>query len=79
MMRNWKLYLGITAAAVVVSLSTGCEKLKARDQLNRGVQAYKGAKYAEAVEHFKTSVDLDPTFPTARLYLATAYMSQYNP
>jgi len=79
MMRNWKLYLGITAAAVVVSLSTGCEKLKARDQLNRGVQAYKGAKYAEAVEHFKTSVDLDPTFPTARLYLATAYMSQYIP
>ncbi|MCC6367976.1 MAG: hypothetical protein IT165_31005 [Bryobacterales bacterium] len=79
MMRNWKLYLGVAAAAVVVSLSTGCEKLKARDHLNRGVQAYKGAKYAEAVEHFKTSVELDPTFPTARLYLATAYMSQYIP
>jgi tetratricopeptide (TPR) repeat protein len=79
MMRNWKLYLGVAAAAAVVSLSTGCEKLKARDHLNRGVQAYKGAKYAEAVEHFKTSVELDPTFPTARLYLATAYMSQYIP
>jgi len=56
-----------------------CEKLKARDELNKGVQAFKGAKYAEAVEHFKVSVDLDPTFPTARLYLATAYMSQYIP
>ena len=31
------------------------------------------------MEHFKKAVDLDPDFPTARLYLATAYMSQYIP
>ena len=59
--------------------ATGCQKLKARDQLNKGVQAFKNAQYPEAVEHFKTAVELDPTFPTARLYLATAYMSQYIP
>lgn len=68
------LILGISAL-----LATGCEKLKARDQLNKGVQAYKNAQYPQAVENFKTAVDLDPTFPTARLYLATAYMSQYIP
>lgn len=71
------------AAAILVvavsSVSIGCEKLRARDHLNKGVQAYKSARYAEAVEHFKTSVDLDPTFATSRLYLATAYMSQYIP
>ena len=33
----------------------------------------------EAVEKFKTAVELDPTFTTARLYLATAYMQQYIP
>jgi tetratricopeptide (TPR) repeat protein len=60
-------------------LSTGCEKLKARDNLNKGVQAFKSAKYNNAVEHFKEAVRLDPDFPTARLYLATAYMSQYIP
>ena len=60
-------------------LSTGCEKLKARDNLNKGVQAFKSAKYNSAVEHFKEAVRLDPDFPTARLYLATAYMSQYIP
>jgi Tfp pilus assembly protein PilF len=62
-----------------VLLSTGCEKLKARDNLNKGVQAFKTAKYNAAVEHFKEAVRLDPDFPTARLYLATAYMSQYIP
>ena len=44
-------------------LSTGCEKLKARDHLNKGVQAFKSAKYTQAVEHFKEAVQLDPTSP----------------
>src|SRR5579871_3337274 len=70
------LVVGIAAAALV---ATGCDKLKARDNLNKGVQAYKGAKYADAVEFFKKSVDLDPTNVNGRLYLATAYMSQYIP
>jgi tetratricopeptide (TPR) repeat protein len=72
--------LGIVAGlAVLAFVSTGCEKLKARDHLNKGVAAFKSAKYPDAVEHFKQAVDLDPTFPTARLYLASAYMSQYIP
>jgi Tfp pilus assembly protein PilF len=50
-----------------------------RYDLNLGVQAFKGARYSEAVEYFKKAVELDPEFPTARLYLATAYMSQYIP
>ena len=48
-------------------VATGCEKLKARDNLNKGVQAFKSAKYTQAVEHFKEAVRLDPEFPTARL------------
>jgi len=43
------------------------------------VQAFKNAQYPLAVEHFKTAVELDPKFATARLYLATAYMQQYIP
>src|SRR5438552_624203 len=69
----------IAMVAVVALAGTGCEKLKSRDQLNKGVQAFKSAQYPEAVEHFKTAVQLDPTFPVARLYLATAYMQQYIP
>ncbi len=73
------MILAVAAAILLMVVGTGCEKLKSRDQLNKGVQAYVGAKYPEAVEHFKESVRLDPTFATARLYLATAYMSQYIP
>src|ERR1700692_1790690 len=71
----------VLAAALValVTLTSGCQKLRARDNLNRGVQAFKATKYADAVEYFKKDVELDPEFPTARLYLATAYMSQYIP
>jgi len=75
-----KANLSVLACLAVLSLvATGCQKLKARDHLNKGVQAFKTAKYSQAVDHFKEAVQLDPEFPTARLYLATAYMSQYIP
>jgi tetratricopeptide (TPR) repeat protein len=68
-------------AAVVLALFSlaGCNKLRARDQLNKGVQAYKNAKYEEAIERFKNAVALDPALNVARLYLATAYANQYIP
>jgi tetratricopeptide (TPR) repeat protein len=69
----------ILAAAGLAVLATSCTQLKARNQINQGVAAFKSAQYPEAVEHFKTAVELDPTFVTARLYLATAYMQQYVP
>ncbi len=76
-----KILVSLAAAAVLVlaGASAGCRKLEARDNLNKGVQAFKNAKYADAVEFFKRAIELDPTYPTAKLYLATAYMSQYIP
>ena len=64
---------------LLIVAGTGCDKLKSRDRLNRGVQAYKSAKYADAVDYFKEAVALDPANLNGRLYLATAYMSQYIP
>ena len=71
----------VLAAAFLAMLTmvTGCSRLKARDQLNKGVAAYKNAKYEEAIGHFQTAVNLDPTLPMARLYLATAYAQQVVP
>ncbi len=72
----------ITTALVTLGLlafASGCDKLKARDSLNKGVQAYKATKYEEAARKFKESIDADPTFEVARLYLATSYMSQWIP
>jgi len=69
------------AAAVLVLLATGvgCNKLQARDQLNKGVQAYKSAHYEQAINHFKKAVEYDPKLVNARLYLATAYANQVIP
>src|SRR5262245_52129611 len=71
--------LCVAAIAALSLATTGCEKLKARDNLNRGVQAYKNAKYPDAIAYFQKAVELDPAFPTTHLYLATAYMTQYIP
>src|SRR5215472_11909018 len=78
-MRKLTLIAGVAGLAATALLSSGCAKLRSRDKLNKGVQAFKNAQYADAVEAFKTAVELDPSFPTARLYLATAYMQQYIP
>ena len=68
-------------AAVLLALfsSVGCDKLRARDQLNKGVGAYKNNHYEQAIDHFQQAVRLDPSLINARMYLATAFVSQYIP
>jgi hypothetical protein len=73
-----KCLLVIVAAFSLIA-TAGCSKLKARDRLNKGVQAYKNGQFDEAIEDFKQSKELDPSLINARLYLATAYASQYIP
>ncbi len=68
----------VLVAALAVG-AAGCAKLKARDMLNRGVQAYKNAQFDQAIEYFKQAKELDPSLLNARLYLATAYATQYIP
>jgi tetratricopeptide (TPR) repeat protein len=71
----------VTAAllALLLGSTTGCNRLKARDQLNKGIAAFKNAKYEDAVNHFQTSIELDPEYAQAKLYLATAYSYQVVP
>ena len=77
-----KLSARMTAsAALLLTLAgtVGCTKLKARDELVKGVQAFKSGKYEEAVDYFQKSVALDPSSPVSHLYLATAYSYQVVP
>jgi len=71
--------LAAAALLVVIFGATGCDKLKARDQLNKGVAAFKNGQYDQSVENFKAAKDLDPALLNARLYLATAYATEYIP
>jgi tetratricopeptide (TPR) repeat protein len=71
--------LTLVAVGILLFSATGCDKLRARDQLNKGVNSYKNARYEEAIDHFQQAVTLDPSLLNARLYLATAYAQQYIP
>jgi tetratricopeptide (TPR) repeat protein len=70
--------LGIVLAGMVLSMS-GCNRLAARDQLNKGVEAYKGAHYEDAINHFQRATQLDPSLPMAKSYLATALAQNVVP
>lgn len=78
--KNIKSVAVLVAATCMAAFGTaGCDKLKARDQLNKGVGFYRDGKFDQSIEAFKKAKDLDPTLTNARLYLATAYATQYIP
>jgi len=72
-------YVLLGAVLLLLPFAGGCRKLRARDQLNKGVGAFRNAQFQSAIMHFKEAVGLDPTLLNARLYLATAYYNQYIP
>ena len=76
---SWRPWLGVLAILVLMFSAAGCAKLKARDQLNKGVQSFKNSRFEEAIEHFKNATSLDPGLKNARMYLATAYANLYIP
>ncbi len=74
--RFWSL--AVLAAGIMVSMS-GCDRLAARDQLNKGVEAYKANHFEEAIGHFQKATQLDPTLPMAKTYLGTALAGNVVP
>jgi len=51
----------------------------AGSELNLGVEAYKKARYEEAIQHFEKAVTLAPENGVAHMYLATTYSQRYIP
>jgi tetratricopeptide (TPR) repeat protein len=83
-MTHASLHIARRVAAVFALLflilaASGCNKLKARDLLNKGVTAFKNGQSDAAIEDFKQAKEADPDLLNARLYLATAYASLYIP
>src|SRR5262249_30981575 len=76
-MRSTKFMLAFLA--ILALAATSCAKLQARDNLNKGVQAFRDTHYEKSVDYFKKAVELDPDLTTAELYLATAYAQQFVP
>lgn len=79
MQRKPHTLLLVAVVLAALASTSACDKLRARDKLNKGVQAFKGNQFDLAIEDFKDAKALDPTLTNARLYLATAYANQYIP
>jgi len=71
--------LTLACLAMLALALTSCAKLQARDNLNKGVRAFRDAHYDSAIDYFKEAIGLDPDLTNAELYLATAYSQQFIP
>jgi tetratricopeptide (TPR) repeat protein len=69
----------LAVSALALFSSVGCDKLRARDQLNKGVEAYKNSHFEEAAQHFQKASELDGNLLNAHMYLAGAFVAQYVP
>lgn len=77
-MRSYRL-ASIVGVLLLAAACVGCNRLKARDHLNKGVNAFRAAQFQEAIDHFQQAAALDPQLLNARLYLAMSYFQQYAP
>lgn len=78
-MRKLTGICALLAGSAAMLALTGCDKLRSRDQRNQGVHDFENAKYSDAIEHFTKAVELDPSDPVNRSYLATSYFAQWIP
>jgi tetratricopeptide (TPR) repeat protein len=76
---NKWLFPSLLLLALSVSGCGFISKLRARDNLNKGVRAFTEQKYDVAAQYFEQAIRLDPEFEVARMYLATTYTSQFVP
>jgi Tfp pilus assembly protein PilF len=69
----------VCALVLFVLATASCQKLAARDNLNKGIKAFKEGNFSRAAEYFDQASKQDPELTNAQLYLATAYASQFTP
>jgi tetratricopeptide (TPR) repeat protein len=75
--------VGITLSIIsLLILTSGCgliNRIRAKNELNEGANAYKSRKYPEAQSHFERALQLDPNQKNAPFFVARAIHAQYKP
>ncbi|MFL6334055.1 MAG: TonB family protein [Pyrinomonadaceae bacterium] len=72
-------------AAVVLALAAAGACLgqtntdAAQQELNQGARAYRDGQFAEAEQHFRRALELDPENKSTRIFIARAAQQQYKP
>jgi tetratricopeptide (TPR) repeat protein len=68
-----------TCIFLLLTSSLGIGQDNFGEELNLGTQAFRQARYDEAIRHFQNAASIRPQNGIAHLYLATAYAEQYIP
>jgi tetratricopeptide (TPR) repeat protein len=76
-MKRTKVLVWMILFAVAPALS-GCNWLRSRDAMNKGVRAYTETNFEAAVDYFNEALSYDPDVPNGELYLALSYARQYT-
>src|SRR5438874_6434492 len=75
--------IGATAVLVLFAgAGAGCtlvNKVRAKNELNETARSYREGRFEEAEQHAKRALYLDPSNPTAPIFIARVIHQQYKP
>jgi tetratricopeptide (TPR) repeat protein len=74
--------IAIAMAILVVTTSSGCgtvNRIRAKNELNEAAHSYREGNFAEAEQHSRKALDLDPDNKTALNFIARTIHAQYKP
>lgn len=72
----------IFLVGIIISVASGCgviNGIRAKSEINEAARAYKAGKYAEAEEHSRRALELDPDQKNAPMFIARTVHAQYRP
>ena len=78
-MRRTLAALALAVAAAAACLGQQPNVAESRREMNLGAREYSAGRYAEAEQHFRRALELDPEGKNLRLYIARAVQQQYKP
>ena len=73
--------IGLLMLAALVT-TTGCgviNRIRAKNEINEASRAYKAGKFAEAEQHSKRALELNPADKNAPIFVARTIHAQYKP
>src|SRR5919199_735583 len=73
--------IGLFGLALLVTTS-GCgviNRIRAKNEINEAARAYKAGKFAEAEQHSKRALELNPDDKNAPFFIARTIHAQYKP
>lgn len=79
MPRERRRAAGFAFLALIVAAAGGCNKLKSKQEIKKGNEYFKAAKYGTALASYQEAARLDPGEAKLKKNIGLAYMGMYQP